>query len=288
MIFLIFFAFLIKSKYKRIKVCICSIGKLENLYVREYIAHYLNYGVDKIFIYDNNDIYGEKFESVINDYILKGFVEIINIRGKLKYQIKAYQDCLDKNYNKYDYLIFYDMDELLYIKNFSNIKIYLSQKKFMKCQTIQLNMVFYTDNNLFYYDNRTVSERFKKFVKRRAEPVKSIVKGNIKTTVQCPHNINRRLKSCDGFGNFNNEQKKGFMNLTPDYYYYYIRHYCFKSTEEFVYKLNRGDALVGKGDFKKMIKIRWYFNFNKINSKKIDYIEKNTKINLNKYRKMIS
>ena len=124
-------------------------------------------------------------------------------------------------------------------------------------------------------------------MKRRAEPVKSIVKGNIKTTVQCPHNINRRLKSCDGFGNFNNEQKKGFMNLTPDYYYY-IRHYCFKSTEEFVNKLNRGDALVGKGDFKKMIKIRWYFNFNKINSKKIDYIEKNTKINLNKYRKMIS
>ena len=51
-----------------IKVCLCTIGKEENLYVREYVEHYKKYNIDKIFIYDNNEINGEKFEEVLNDY----------------------------------------------------------------------------------------------------------------------------------------------------------------------------------------------------------------------------
>ena len=97
-----------------INICICTIGKLENLYVREYISHYKKYGVDKIFIQDNNDINGERFENVIYNDIKNGFVEIINFRGILKAQIKAYQHCLNINYKKFDWLIFYDMDEFIY------------------------------------------------------------------------------------------------------------------------------------------------------------------------------
>ena len=102
----------------KIKVCLCNIGKRENLYVREYISHYLKYGVDKIFIYDNNDINGEKFENVINDYIESGFVKIMNIRGKLNIQIKALQDRYRNNYNKFNWLLFFDMDEFIYLKNY--------------------------------------------------------------------------------------------------------------------------------------------------------------------------
>ncbi len=39
---------------------------MENHYIREWIEYYLNLGVDKIFLYDNNDINGEKFEDEIN------------------------------------------------------------------------------------------------------------------------------------------------------------------------------------------------------------------------------
>ena len=46
--------------------CICTIGKNENLYIREYVEHYFNLWVEKIFLYDNNDVEGEKFESKIN------------------------------------------------------------------------------------------------------------------------------------------------------------------------------------------------------------------------------
>ena len=54
-------------KIENIKVCLCTIGKQENLYVREYVSYYKNYNLDKIFIYDNNEINGEKFEDVIGD-----------------------------------------------------------------------------------------------------------------------------------------------------------------------------------------------------------------------------
>ncbi len=42
---------------------------MENDYIRFFVEYYKNLHFDKIFIYDNNDIDGEKFEDVINDYI---------------------------------------------------------------------------------------------------------------------------------------------------------------------------------------------------------------------------
>ena len=67
----------IKSDFNvEFRVCLCTLGKQENRYIREFVKHYENYGVDKIYLYDNNDIKGEKFEEVINDYIEKGIVEI--------------------------------------------------------------------------------------------------------------------------------------------------------------------------------------------------------------------
>ena len=258
---------------KKIRVCICTVGKLENLYIREYISHYLNYGVDKIIIYDNNDINGEKFDNIINDYIVNKTVEIINFRGRRKPQLKAYQHCLNNKNSFYDWLIFYDIDEFIFLKGFKSIKSFLNQNKFSKCQTIQLNMYFHTDNNLLYYDNRTLFERFKKKHKNKFGTLKTIIKGNININIYCVHNINNDLKSCNGFGQFNNEERDAIFTKKPDYNYYYIDHFCFKSTEEFVIKLNdKGCAFNGKLNSTKIKKIDWYFNANEITTKKIEYI----------------
>ena len=149
-LYLLVFTLINYTKSAQIKVCLCTIGKLENLYIREYLSHFKRYGIDKIFIYDNNDINDERFERVINDYIRMGFVFIINYRGKIKQQLEAYQDCLNKNYHEFNQLIFYDMDEFIYLKNFDNIKNYLNQQIFKKCESIQLNMFFHNDNDLLY------------------------------------------------------------------------------------------------------------------------------------------
>ena len=71
----------------------CTIGKEENRYIMEFIIYYQKLGVDKIFLYDNNDKKSEHFEDVIKNYIDKGFVKIINWRGIERPHFKAINDC---------------------------------------------------------------------------------------------------------------------------------------------------------------------------------------------------
>ena len=120
------------------KVCLCTIGKKENLYAREFINHYQKLGINKIFIYDNNEKNGEKFDLVLKDFIGNGLVDIIDFRGKEAPQIKAFEDCRKKNFKKFDWLIFFDMDEFLFLRNYSHIQDYLNQMHFNKCQVIRL------------------------------------------------------------------------------------------------------------------------------------------------------
>jgi len=98
-----------KIYYNKIKVCVCTLGKNENRYIKEFVQHYEKYGVDKIFLYDNNDIDGERFETVIKDYSEKGFVDILDWRGKKKQIYNIMNDCYKQNYRNYDWLIFYEI-----------------------------------------------------------------------------------------------------------------------------------------------------------------------------------
>ena len=51
-------------------VGICSIGRKENLYAKEFVDYYIKLGIKKIIIYDDNEINGEKFEDVLKQYII--------------------------------------------------------------------------------------------------------------------------------------------------------------------------------------------------------------------------
>ena len=287
-IYIIFNIIILQSKKKN-KVCICTIGKKENIYAREYVDYYKNKGINKIFIYDNNDKNGESFDLVLKDYIDIGYVEVIDIRGVNAPQIKAMEDCRRKNFKKFDWLIFYDMDEFLFLRNYSNINNFLNQKIFEKCQRIQLNWFFHTDNDLLYYDNRTLSERFpltdkiwdgKKF--GGSEGIKSILKGNIDTKIENAHILNSNLVSCDGFGRIKND--KGIITNDSDHYYYYIDHYWAKSTEEFVNKLLKGSVALGNNTALYMKRINMYFHLCNITLDKINYIENKTKLNLSIFK----
>ena len=184
-IIILFFIYLLlliltKKIRNKIKVSICTIGKEENLYIKEYIEYYKNLGVDKIYLYDNNEINGESFETVIFDYIKINYVNIINYKGYLKPQNKMMNNCYKMSYLKYDWIIFNDIDEFLYLKNYSYIKNFLNEPKFNNCKIIYLNFIFYTDNNNLHYENKSVISRFKeKFLYNNKYVGKSIIRGNI-------------------------------------------------------------------------------------------------------------
>ena len=73
-----------------------------------------------------------------------------------------------------------------------------------------------------------------------------------------------------------------FNAIVTDYEYYYIDHFFCKSTEEFIQKIQRQDAMTIKDTRER--KIKRYFKYNKITKEKIEYIEKETKLNLSKYK----
>ena len=90
--YILIFSF-INEKNKKF-ICLCVIGKKENLYAKEYINHYKKLGYDHIFIYDNNDVNDERFSDILNKEIQNGFVSIIDYfgyKGKSNsIQIEAY------------------------------------------------------------------------------------------------------------------------------------------------------------------------------------------------------
>ena len=292
-----FFIYLFKllkiHENNQIKVCLCTLGKNENKYARQFVEHYKNLDVDKIFIYDNNDIFGENFEEVIKDYIDSDYVEILNWRGKTKQILNITNDCYEKNNMNYDWLIFYEFDEFIFLKNFTSLKTYLSNNRFNDCKKICLNWVLHTDNNLLYYDNRPLSVRFpERELKARGKRkgglsiVKSIIRGRIKNmTIKFIHTLSENLDGCDGFGK--KIKLSGMFTDKSDYEYYYIDHYSCKSTEEFINKVNKGCALFSQDKNYKLRRIKDYFDINKITLEKIKMIETFTDFNLSEYKEKI-
>ena len=295
--FLLIIILIIKFKNKKtnIKVCLCTLGKRENKYAREFVEFYKNLGVDKIFLYDNNDLNGEYFTDVINDYIENGYVKILNWRGKIGQLFNIMNDCYLNNNITYDWIIFYEFDEFIYLKDFNNIKKFLSDKRFSNCTKIQLNWVFHTDNNLLYYDNRSLIQRFpEREPKARGKitgglsTIKSIIRGGIKNKkIECIHRLFLDIQGCNGFGK--KMELYGIETNESDYKYYYIDHYYCKSTEEFIEKVvDRGCALYDKDKNYQLARVKTYLGYNVITLEKIELLERKTGFNLSEYRNKIN
>ena len=113
--------------------------------------------------------------------------------------------CYKNNFLKYDWIIFYDMDEYIYLKNVFNLKKFLNKPIFNYCDYIRLNNIYHSDNNNLYYINKTLSERFPEIIlNMKKYPIKTILKGNI-TGIKITNvhflSQNKKIKACNGFGN---------------------------------------------------------------------------------------
>ena len=235
------------KKTKNIKVYLCSIGKQENLYIKEFVNHYKKLGYDHIYIYDNNDIDDERIDSIINNL---SFVTIIDYRGyrnkKNNSQYEAYYDCYEKNKRKYDWLSFFDFDEFLeIIPNNQTIQEFLGNEKYKKCQILKINWLLYSSSKeILTFENKPLQIRFtNKLLKEIGNShIKSIVRGNLIKNYwsrwENSHTSIDTFKSCSSSGK-RVSGKTAFVN-PPDYKYAFIKHYYFKSFEEFCLKLKRG------------------------------------------------
>ena len=269
----------------------CVIGKKENLYAKEFVEYYKKIGFDKLIIFDNNKLDEEKFEDILKEYKNKKYIEIIDIRNLESAQIIAYNYCYQKYKNNFDWIIFLDFDEFLYIKNGQNINQYIYNKRFKKCQSIVFNRKIYDDNDLYKYDNRSLIQRFNRVSLPNHCSIKTMVRGGIENLI-IP---NTHFSGINIQYFCNSEGKRLYpnsflkLNCKVRNNNAFIKHFFTKTVEEFCNKIKRGDAHFNKKNpyFKNSVsrKIRKFFLINKITEKKLLFLEKCLKINLDKFRR---
>ena len=232
-----------KSKEKSfLKVALCTMGKRENLYSKEYINYYIKLGIDHLFIYDHNTPNTEKIADTIPRVYLNKVTVYEASQKNITNQAGSFTDCYRNNKYFYDWFLMVDMDEYLFIVN-DSLKHYLSRSIFNKCDIIAFNWALAKDNDLLYYDKRPLFERFKgPYIK--SEFIKSMVRGNIdklKYSVHSPSFAPERKITCNNEGKKLNTSKIEIESIIPiSIKDAYIIHFRYKSTEEFISKYKRG------------------------------------------------
>ena len=248
-------------------VAVCAIGRLENRYAVEWVEHYNNLGVDKIFIYDNNRVEdGELLSDVLQPYIEAGFVEIIpfcpDSTGNI--QRTAYEDCYNHHNEEYAWIGFFDFDEFVEIQDGRSVHDLLQGFDF--ADVLVMNWRTMTDSGQLHYEDKPVKERFTDGTDEQF-PVNRHVKSFVRTGIEgiqfkdphCPNAPKLLVVNVHGMSVPQEPlQNQVIHNVAR------IDHYDTKSAEEWVtVKLKRGipSGQVNSDNLRKK-NVEYFFSIN--------------------------
>jgi hypothetical protein len=234
----------VQKKIEQKDVALCAIVRCENKYLREWVAHHLSLGVNRIIICDNSHGDEEQPTAVLGEYIKKGLVKVLDYRnqgGSFNVQDKAYNEVYQKYGGDFAWMGFLDIDEM--IDGCDNVATLLADMK--EADVVVLSWRMMTDNGLTHYEDRPVMDRFTEpFIGNRfldgREFVKCFVRGNIsgltfKTQPHCPATpVGLRIVNAKG------ESVEYSAQLPPLYEVAWVNHYHTKTAEEFLEKMRRG------------------------------------------------
>ena len=260
--------------------CFCSVARLENLYVRDLMSYYMGIGFKKFIFGDNNLPNKEKLSDIIKDYINNGTADIIDIFGSSISQAEFFQNIYEKYKTKCAWISFFDFDEYLRIypgdNKTTSINEYLSNPVFDKCESIGINWLIYSDNNLLFYDNRTVLERFTSPSYNDVDNkfVKSIIRGNLNKKLFSPgtssHVPEKRVIICNSEGKRLKYHDR-FSVKPPLFKNAYLMHYNTKTVEEYIKKIRRGGNMNAIFDVDE--RIERFFSHNNFTEEKLKMFE---------------
>lgn len=142
-VFILFFFFCIsfhlgvegKEKSYKYKLAICAIFQNEAPYMKEWIEFHRLLGVEHFFLY--NDKSEDHYMEVLQPYINEGVVDLFQCAPKKscllvdhdEMQGKAYMDCIKKNKNTIEWIIFIDLDEFIFPTKDNNLYHFLKAYK---------------------------------------------------------------------------------------------------------------------------------------------------------------
>ena len=160
----------------------------------------------------------------------------------------AYDSCYQKHKNEYDWFLFFDFDEYLYIEN-KTLDNYVKSESFKKCSSIAFFLRYYTDNGQLYYSTESPVERFPTPASKEIHrsqflaKVKSMTRGGIQEltylkSIHIPHfqnnyNDNKNI-ICNSKGETFIDDKN--LNNKLTFENAYLKHY-WRSAEEMCFKI---------------------------------------------------
>ena len=257
--------------------CVIAQAKYENLYIREFVEYYLSIGVEKFYFGDDNPEGVENLGDVLSDYVQKGIVDIEYI-SHLNVQHHIFvEHAFDVLKFRCKWFIIYSIDEYLEFRDKNmNIRTYLDMPIFDKCDVVRVHWLIHDDNNLLYYDNRPLRERFNHSLPHHPLNVyhKSIVRGKDYGGLIFPytgHQPDSKFVNdqCDALGNFE-RLGEGILGRAK-FDLNWISHFSQKTAEEFSIKLIRGEFKNTKFDLDS--KIRTFAQVNNLTEEKLKVIE---------------
>lgn len=262
-------------------IYLVAIAKNEKDYIKEFVIHHLSIGVDKVIIYDNNSIDGESYDELLSDEVSSGSLDIINVRGLQGQQLRVYKDAYDRHKNEEGWMIFIDVDEFLFL-NGCDIKELFSSLQFNNAKQVLFNWHSMNDNGLVRYDNRPLVERFTQYTDVGEKPCGCTGNRHVKCCLKLNPSYNPRFSTSHSAQNmtpcmdstgkliYSPSQNVGPFNANPDYSIAEIRHYHFKTIEEFVKnKMTKGFADFQRNSVQPYLD---FFNRCELTKEKIEYL----------------
>lgn len=266
------------------EIVVCAMAKNEHKYINEWVEHYIKLGVDKIYIYDNDD----EDKPYIKDFINAKYLDkcvIKNIRGQQrpKLQHDIYTGFYIKYGNTFDWCLFCDIDEFLF--GITNFHSWLMQPQFRHAKQIRVKWKLFGDDNLIKRDmNKSVVDSFHIEIKSSLNrnlinkgnlenQGKMIVRGGLENVIiRSPHFASFKTRD-NVIPSVLPSGKLSYSKVVIEEDYskenVFLYHYMTKSLSEFVeQKLSRTDAVFGN-----TIALDYYWRINEKTPEKKEYLK---------------
>lgn len=240
------------------KIALLCVGKWEDKYLDEFVKYYQNLGFTNIFFGDNNDVNDNSQLNVLQKYIDTGFVKYFNYQSILNIQHIFYDDIYFLEKNNYDWYFVCDIDEYLQLdKKYKTINDFLNDPDYINCDCIKFKwqtMVTNDINYIYHYVDKPIQERFKIKYNFPTFGVKSLFKYSKyinRVSLHMPIYDNDFIynailaDSLTPIENYCSETSETLENIKSNNI---LLHYRYKSCDEYIDKLVKGNASVTDKD----------------------------------------
>ena len=188
------------------------------------VDYYLSIGVEHFYITDNNS--APPLQSILHDYINKGLITY-RYDTRVKPQTAVYNECIREHVNDAEWIMFFDSDEFLVLKQHAHIKAFL--KSYESYGSISIRWYLFGSSG----HEKKQPSMIQSYTQRAAQSC------HYKTIVQpsriaqfSVHNVTRHK------GNYYTVDKK--CRRVEGAFTKYQDHYVTRSREDFADKAKRG------------------------------------------------